>query len=128
MRQENAEPEVVTSAPPLESIPPHTDLEETFDGSGDETELDAARRRVAFFERRAEERQHLLEEARARVADLEARVESFRRVVRNGLDAIETADLLAAVERRGFQRPVPAASVLVRGDDGGDHAREDVAQ
>src|SRR6478735_10259914 len=32
MQTENAEPEVVTSAPPLDSIPPHADLEATWTG------------------------------------------------------------------------------------------------
>lgn len=42
-----------------------------------------------------------------------------------GLSAVPINDLLAEVERRGFARPVPASTVPVAWNDGGDDARQD---
>ena len=71
-------------------------------------------------------------QAEARIADLEAQVSAERdrasACIRVGLDSVPVEDLLAAIERRGFQRPVPAAAVPVTRDDAGDDSTQDAAQ
>src|SRR5688572_23308269 len=99
MQPENAEPEVITSAPPIDGIPAHADLEDTWTGGENETELDALRRRAAFFERRAEdaEQRALAEKARADAAESAARVHAEAH--RGALAALEEAR--ARIEKIG---------------------------
>lgn len=106
---------VVTSAPPLALT--GASLDDTWTGDEDASEIDVLRRRNAFLERAAENLREQLRLERARASAC----------VRGGLDAVPLPELFAAVERRGFQRPVPASAVVVARDDGCDNAAQDAS-
>jgi hypothetical protein len=152
---ENADPEVVTSAPPA------ADLEATWDGV-DRPERDGKSERIAALEALLENAQHRereqraradafeaaarvqaeahqgalagMTEARARIAAIEADLERARGVIATGLDAVSVEDLLDAIQRKidaAYPAPmghVASAAVLICRDDAGDHARENVAE
>ncbi|WP_437310129.1 hypothetical protein [Sorangium sp. So ce388] len=91
--------DVVTSAPDLDSIPAGADLEETFDGHGDESEIDGLRRSNAFLDRRVEDLQEQLrrERARADAAERDARLHAEGH--RGALDGLaEAKTRIAAME------------------------------
>lgn len=117
-QQSDADDSVVTSARPLDGIQASFDPEQTWTGDEDVSEIDGLRRRNAFLERWVENLREQLPRERARASACIAR----------GLSAVPLDDLLAEVQRRGFERPVPASTVSVAGNDGGDDARQNASQ
>ncbi|WP_438029135.1 hypothetical protein [Sorangium sp. So ce233] len=162
---ENAD--VITTAPPLESFPAGADLETTWTGAEDRPEPDGTSERLSALElllekaqrREREQRARAdaaetaarlhaeaqkgalagLEEARSRIADLEAAVAAEREraaaCILRGLDAVPIEELLAAVHRRvvasvsaALKRAVPAAAIVIARHDAGDDARQNASK
>jgi hypothetical protein len=117
-QQSDADDSVVTSARPLNGIQAGFDPEATWTGDEEVSELDGLRRRNAFVERWVENLREQLPRERARASACISR----------GLSAVPDDDLLAEVQRRGFERPVPATAVSVARDDAGDHAAQNASE
>jgi hypothetical protein len=116
-QQSDADDSVVTSARPLDGIQHVVELDATWTGDEEASELDGLRRRNAFLERWVENLREQLPRERARASACISR----------GLSAVHIDDLLAEVQRRGFERPIPASTVPIAGDDAGDDATQDAS-